>query len=70
MIAALTITALLLIAGQAAVIARVIRRSELAAAAHAEALSCRSCGRLLRPGILSPYPRPCVCRERKRRYAL
>ena len=69
MIAALSITALLLIAGHVAVIARVIQRSELAAA-HAEALSCRSCGRLLRPGILSPYPRPCVCRERKRRYAL
>lgn len=65
MIPALSILALALVIGQAAVIARVIGRSELIiAAAETAGLMCRSCGRALRPGILSPYPRPCVCRSR------
>lgn len=63
-IPALTVLALALVVGQAVIIRRVIEQSEeLIAASETAGLMCRSCGRALRPGILSPYPRPCVCRR-------
>jgi hypothetical protein len=71
MIAALSILALLLVVGEAAVIRRAIvlteQRLQLAEA-EAAGLMCRRCGRLLRPGLLSPYPRPCPCRTRRPRH--
>jgi len=70
MIAALSLLALLLLIGEAAVIRRAIvlteQRLQLAEA-EAAGLICRRCGRALRPGLLSPYPRPCVCRRTTRR---
>ena len=69
MIAALSIAALLLILGHALIIRRAIvlteQRLQLAEAEVA-GLMCRRCGRLLRPGLLSPYPRPCPCRTARR----
>jgi len=73
MIAALSLLALLLLIGQAAVIRRAIARHEQAMRlleAEVTGLMCRRCGRLLRPGLLSPYPRPCVCRTRRSHVAL
>ena len=66
MIDVLAIVALALFIGQLLIVARVIERSEQLAEAEAAAACCRSCGRTLRPGILSPYPCPCICRRSRR----
>ena len=66
MIAALTALALLLVVGEAVIIHRAIARHEQAMKlieAEVAGLLCRRCGRTLRPGLLSPYPRPCPCRR-------
>jgi hypothetical protein len=72
MIAALTALALLLLIGEAIVIHRAIARHERQMQAISEeidaeaaGLLCRRCGRTLRPGLLSPYPRPCPCPTRR-----
>lgn len=71
MIAILSALAVALVVGKAAVIHRAIARHEQAMKlieAEVAGLLCRRCGRTLRPGLLSPYPRPCPCRTTRRSY--